>query len=80
MHCLVCIVLYCSDLYPYNILTFKLHEKALKLVYNDSPSIFEEIRDKYNSFSIHHRNIQVLATEMCKVHSNIALNIIFLKK
>ena len=73
-----CILLW--PLYPCNILTFKLHKKALTIVYNDSTSIFEEICAKDNSFSIHHRNLQVFATEMCEVHSNIAPDLIFLKK
>ena len=53
----------------------KFHERALRLVYNDRQSIFQELLDKNNSFGIHHRNLQVLATETYKVHSNIALDI-----
>ena len=41
----------------------KLREKALRLVYNDSSSSFGEFLKKYNSFTIHHRNIQKLAIE-----------------
>ena len=45
----------------------KPQEKTLKLVYNDRQSVFEELLDKDNSFSIHHRN---LAKKMHKVYSN----------
>ena len=45
----------------------KPQEKTLRLVYNDRQSVFEELLDKDNSFSIHHRN---LATKMHKVYSN----------
>ena len=54
-------------------LLLKLHERALRLVYNYRESTFEELVDKDNSFNIHHRNPQVLATEMYKVHSNVRI-------
>ena len=41
-----------------------IHERALRITYNDSKSTFEELLSKDNSVSIHHRNLQVLATEM----------------
>ena len=41
----------------------KLREKVLRLVYNDSSSSFGEFLKKYNSFTIHHQNIQKLAIE-----------------
>lgn len=45
----------------------RLHERALRLVYNDFSSSFENLLDRDKSFSIHHRNIQYLAMEMYKV-------------
>ena len=39
-------------------------------------SSFEDLLEKDNSVSIHHRNIQVLATEISKVKNNIAPEII----
>ena len=50
----------------------KIHEKALRLVYNDSYSSFEELLDKDKSFTIHERNIQSLAIELYKVVNNIS--------
>ena len=45
----------------------RLHERCLRVVYNDRLSTFEELLNKDNFVSIHHRNIQCLATEMFKV-------------
>ena len=49
-----------------------LHERALRITYGDRSSSFESLLKKDNSVSIHHRNIQALATEMFKVKNNIA--------
>ena len=35
-----------------------VHEKALRIVYSDYKSTFQELLDKQASFSVHHRNIQ----------------------
>ena len=50
----------------------KIHERALRLVYKDNVSTFNELLLKDNSFSIHHRNLQKLAVVMYKVKNNIA--------
>ena len=42
----------------------KLHERALRLVHKDHISTFEELLLQDESFTIHHRNLQKLATEM----------------
>ena len=47
----------------------KLHERALRIVYYDYNSKFEEFLTKDGSFTIHHQIIQTLATEMFKVHN-----------
>ena len=49
-----------------------LHEKALRLVYNDSMLSFEQLLSLDNSFTIHHRNLQKLAIEMYKVKHNLS--------
>ena len=48
----------------------KLHERALRLVYKDPTITFEQLLEKDNSFTIHQRNIQKLATEIYKVVNN----------
>ena len=35
----------------------KLHERALRLVYNDYESTFEDLLTKDGSFTLHHYNI-----------------------
>ena len=46
----------------------RLHERCIRIVYNDRLSTFEELLNKDNSVSIRHRNLQCLAIEMFKVH------------
>ena len=60
-----------------------LHERALRITYGDRSSLFEDLLKKDNSVSVHHRNMQALATEMFKVKNNIAPEIMknfFLQK
>ena len=45
---------------------------ALRLVYDDYRSTFEELLEKDNSFSVHHYNIQTLCVELYKVYNNIS--------
>ena len=40
--------------------------------YNDRQSTFEGLIDEYEYFRMQHQNLQVLATEMYKAHSNSA--------
>ena len=49
-----------------------IHERALRLVYNDNISTFSELLTKDGSFCIHHRNIQKLAIEMYKIKNNMS--------
>ena len=53
-----------------------LHKRALRMIYNDQISSFQELLEKDNSFTIHQFNIQSLAIEMFKVINNIAATII----
>ena len=61
----------------------RLHERALRLLYCDDKSTFEELLQKEGTFTIHQRNIQSLAIEMFKTKNNIGpelLNNIFLDR
>ena len=49
-----------------------LHEMALRVVYQDSTSSFEELLSLDGSFTIHHRNVQTVAIEMYKSFYNIS--------
>ena len=44
-----------------------IHERALRLVYNDYNSSFDDLLQNDNSVCIHHQNIQKVAIEMFKV-------------
>ena len=48
-----------------------LHARALRLVYNDNTSNFEELLIKDGSVNIHQRNLQKLATEVYKFKHNL---------
>ena len=50
----------------------KLHERALRLVYNDNISSFESLLEKSGSVKIHHRNLQQLAIEIYKALNNLS--------
>ena len=50
----------------------KLHESSLRIVYiyKNSNLTFEELLQKDKPFTIHHRNLQKLATEKYKIKNN----------
>ena len=49
-----------------------LHEQALRIVYNDHSSTFENLLVKDNSVSVHHRSIRLLAIELYKANNNLS--------
>ena len=53
-----------------------LHERALRIVYNDHSSTFEDLLVKDNSVSIHHRNIRLLAIELYKAKNNLSSQLV----
>ena len=60
-----------------------LHERALRIVYKDDYSTFEELLKKDNAFTIHHRNIQSMAIEVYKTKNGLApsiMNDIFINR
>ena len=50
----------------------KLHERALRIVYNDHFSLFEELLSKDKSVTVHQRNLQILAPEMYKILNGLS--------
>ena len=53
-----------------------LHESALRLIYCDHTSNFQELLQRDNYVAIHQKNNQALANLMYKVVNNIALSIV----
>ena len=53
-----------------------LHERALRLIYCDHSSNFQEPLQKDNSVTIHQKNIQALAIMMYRVVNNVAPTIV----
>ena len=47
--------------------TNSIHERALKITYQDNMSTFQKLVNK-DKFLIQYRNLQDLATEMFKIH------------
>ena len=54
----------------------KLQERALRIVYQDNVSSFEELLKKDNSARVHQRNLKTLATEIYKIKNNLSPQII----
>ena len=50
----------------------KIHERALRIVYMDNVSSFDELLVKSKSVSIHTRNLQHLAIEIYKALHNLS--------
>ena len=49
-----------------------LHEKSLRIVYNDYESSFQELLELDNSISIFHRNICLLAIKLFKAKNGLS--------
>ena len=65
-----------EDFAPAFILTQIRHcERALRIVFNDNESTFEDLVKKDNSLSIHHKNIRLLGIELYKVKNNLSTHL-----
>ena len=53
-----------------------IHERSLRIIYGDKTSTFQQLLEKDNSVSIHHRDLQTLATEMFKISNNLSPEIV----
>ena len=61
----------------------RIHERALRITYNNKSSSFQDLLDKDNSITIHHRNIRTLAIETFKVLRGLSpplLNEVFVER
>ena len=61
----------------------KLHERGLRLAYDNRQSTFEELLNIDASVTIRRRNLQVLVTELYKVHHGLSpelMSDIFIKR
>ena len=54
----------------------KIHDRALRIVYNDHQSTFEKLLERDDSFAIHERNLQKLAIEMFKVNNGLLVQLV----
>ena len=49
-----------------------IHERALRAIYNDEISPFEELLGRDKSETIHRRNIKILAAELLKIKNGLS--------
>ena len=49
----------------------KLHERALRIVYNNTVTSFQNLRIKNKYFTLHHKNIQSSAIKIYKAIYNL---------
>ena len=54
----------------------KIHERALRIVYNDHQCTFEELLERDNTFTIHERILQKLTIEMFKVNNGLSVQLV----
>ena len=54
----------------------RIHERALRLIYNDSRTSFEELLVRDQSYTIDHQNIQQLLIEIYKSQNGLDTEII----
>lgn len=55
--------------------TNHIHKIALRMVYKNYDLPFSDLHRKHNSYSAHHRNIQLMAIKLCKFKNNLSFQI-----
>ena len=50
----------------------RLHERCLRLIYDDKKSFFEVLLQKDGFVSVHYRNLRTLAVELLKVFKGLS--------
>ena len=53
----------------------RLHERCLRIFYNDNKSSFQELLGKVKGVTIHVKNVQALAVGMFKVSNNYSTSL-----
>ena len=48
-----------------------IHERALRIVYRDYESTYQQLLKQNKSVSVHHRNLQILATKIFKTKNGL---------
>ena len=51
-----------------------LHERVLRITFGNKTSSINELLEKDNSVSIHHKSLQALTIEMYEISNNISYN------
>ena len=69
-HLNCCPLIWMFSSQKYNNLINQIHKRSLRRVYKDTSSTLQELLKRNKSVSIHHKNIQILATEVFKVVNN----------
>ena len=52
----------------------RIHERGLRIVYEDYTSTYDDLLRRDGSVRIHHKNIQLVAVEMFKVKNDLVPN------
>ena len=50
----------------------RLHGSCLRMIYSNKSSLFETLLEKYDSASVHNRNLQILVTEIYKIKNDLS--------
>ena len=53
----------------------RIHERCLRIIYNDKKPSWADLLAKDRSVTMHTRRLQVLATEMFKIHKNMSTDL-----
>ena len=53
----------------------RIHERCLRIIYNDKKPFWADLLAKDGSVTMHTRRLQVLATEMFKIHKNMSTDL-----
>ena len=55
----------------------RIHARSLRILYRDETSSFKVLLEKSKCVTVHHRNLQFLATEIYKAVNNLSSSLMF---